>query len=531
MPAAASALRLTKLTALTDILNNNVTKELTRNKPTRTKLTRTKSPAKTSVRKALSLAESYDSGFDPDWYLAQYPDVALAGVSPMHHFTRHGRAEGRLPRALEAVELDTLLWSGSREAFDRLIALMTSRSKTPVSRLESSYAGWFVARWYAAMGQWEWALKAIELSVAEPVLRPGVHTPDLLYVDSLSLNGKVNLAKGHIAKAFRETKHNDWIFATANLQGRSVLSKLEIANLFYLREGIAPITLIPEASRTAFDALSSEAEPQVSAKRLPLISVLMPVFNAGKTLDTALRSILSQTWTNIEVLLVNDASTDASAKVIKVWARKDKRIKAINMPRNQGAYAARNAALARSRGDFITVHDSDDWSHPQKLELQAQALMANKSLKASVSHWIRATEDLTFGGWQYPPNWVSWCHRNTSSLMFRRSVFKELGYWDRVICSADAEYYHRLLKAYGEPAVMEVRPLVPLSFGRITAGSLTQSSETSIFTRISGLRWHYQQAYFSWHANVKTTKELYMPENPRSRPFPVEKRMLRRSKR
>jgi len=497
------------------------------------KLTRNKRPTATTPGRTLT--QGNGDAFDPDWYLTQYPDVASSGMLPVQHFTNYGRAEGRLPRALQAVDLDPLLWSGSREAFDRLVTLMTSYSESPVDKLEASYAGWFLARWYASMDEWHWALKAIEYCVGEPALRPGIHTPDLLYVDALVANRKTKLAKDHIAQALGASNHPDWIFATANLRGATVSSKLEIASLLYEREGLATIHVRPRAKKSSFDRLESltdDVSPTGltacrNKERLPMISVLMPVFNSEQTIETALRSILSQTWTNLEVLVVNDASSDASADLIKAWAKKDNRVKAFNLPSNQGAYAARNFALARSRGDFITVHDSDDWSHPQKLELQARALMANKSLKASVSHWIRATEDLTFGGWQYPPNWVSWCHRNTSSLMFRRSVFKALGFWDRVVCNADTEYYHRIMKAYGENSIVEVKQSIPLAFGRITSGSLTQSRTTSIFTNISGLRWNYYQAYLAWHGNARTIKDLYMPENPRSRPFPVEAGMLR----
>ena len=113
--------------------------------------------------------------------------------------------------------------------------------------------------------------------------------------------------------------------------------------------------------------------------------------------------------------------------------------------------------------------------------------------------------------------------------MFRRSVFETLGFWDRVVCSADTEYYHRLLKVYGEAAVVEVKPQCPLALGRITPTSLTQASATSIFTCVSGLRWNYHQAFKAWHEQAKSPEGLYMPAEPQIRPFPVEAAMLRKS--
>jgi hypothetical protein len=464
---------------------------------------------------------------DSDWYLSEYPDVAAAGVPPLHHFIHHGRAEGRLPCALDAVELDTALWSGSCRASEQLFKLMGSKSKKPKSRLEASYAGWFLARWHAAKGEWASALKAIRICLSDTVLRPGIHTPDLLYVDALRFNNKLSQAKDYLHIKTRDDSHPDWLFATANLGGTSTQEKLEIVNLLYAHHGLVPIDWQSRQHATFFHGLTAASAEPVRASRSSLVSVLMPVFNAQNTVDTALRSVLDQSWRNLEVIVVNDASTDSTAEILKAWAQKDSRVKVFHLRSNRGAYGARNLALSRSNGKFVTVHDSDDWSHPQKIELQVRALLDSKSAKASVSHWIRATEDLVFGGWQYPPNWVSWCHRNTSSLMFRRSVFAELGYWDGVVCSGDTEYYHRIMKAYGDQSVVEVEPSIPLSIGRITPGSLTQAKSTSIFTNIVGLRWNYYQAYLAWHEAATRPKDLYMPANPKARRFPVEPGMLR----
>jgi hypothetical protein len=89
---------------------------------------------------------------------------------------------------------------------------------------------------------------------------------------------------------------------------------------------------------------------------------------------------------------------------------------------------------------------------------------------------------------------MGWVHRNVSSLMFRRSVFEQLGYWDRVTVNADTEYYYRVITAFGADRVKEVLPGVPLSFARHSPTSLTQRPETSLRSVFGGMRKAYQDA-------------------------------------
>jgi len=93
----------------------------------------------------------------------------------------------------------------------------------------------------------------------------------------------------------------------------------------------------------------------------PVISILVPIYNTKEYLPQCLDSILNQTLRNIEVICVNDASTDDSLRVLNKYAQKDSRIILINKPRNEGLPQARRSALAVSRGQYILPVDSDDW--------------------------------------------------------------------------------------------------------------------------------------------------------------------------
>ncbi|MBQ6432112.1 MAG: glycosyltransferase [Oscillospiraceae bacterium] len=92
----------------------------------------------------------------------------------------------------------------------------------------------------------------------------------------------------------------------------------------------------------------------------PLISVIIPVYNPGKYLQPCLSSIVNQTYKNLEIILIDDGSTDGSAALCDDYAAKDKRIKCIHQ-KNSGVSAARNRGLAEATGDFYSFPDSDDY--------------------------------------------------------------------------------------------------------------------------------------------------------------------------
>lgn len=94
-----------------------------------------------------------------------------------------------------------------------------------------------------------------------------------------------------------------------------------------------------------------------------LISVILPVYNVGKFIGKCLASIISQSYTNMEIILVNDGSTDNSVEIINEYIDKDERIKLVNSE-NKGVSVARNIGLEKSQGDFIVFIDSDDYIAP-----------------------------------------------------------------------------------------------------------------------------------------------------------------------
>jgi tetratricopeptide (TPR) repeat protein len=175
------------------------------------------------------------------------------------------------------------------------------------------------------------------------------------------------------------------LLASGASRAEAEKEQLRFLNAVFALHDLAPLALRdPAGELTIANIHTPSATP--CAECALKVSVLMPAYNAEDTIAHSLRSLLEQTWTNLEILVVDDASSDATVTLVEALARKDARIRLIRREKNGGAYAARNTALALTTGDLITVQDSDDWSHAQKIALQAQSFVADASCVANISH-------------------------------------------------------------------------------------------------------------------------------------------------
>jgi glycosyltransferase involved in cell wall biosynthesis len=108
----------------------------------------------------------------------------------------------------------------------------------------------------------------------------------------------------------------------------------------------------------------------------PLISVVMPVYNIAAYLDEAISSILAQTYPNIEIIIVDDGSTDDSAEVVRAWASRDERIRPLFIAHG-GAGKARNEGIKIALGEYLAFHDADDIALPERLSVQLAWMQEN----------------------------------------------------------------------------------------------------------------------------------------------------------
>lgn len=472
----------------------------------------------------------YQSVVDAEWYLATYPDVAVAGANPQQHYDLHGAAEGRLPRYLQAFRLESALWGGfTKLALPDLRAWQASTD----DREELAYASWALARWYASAAQWSEALPYID-ALAQP-LPPyiGGLGPTLLRAEVLLRNGEQSLAQACVAEAIAaKGMQPDLCLAAANVllaTEDAQQQSPDARRLYWLNRALAAADLAPITKRDSEVALTldnlqascaSQVPPQAQAK----ISVIMPAFNAEAFIETALRSLLAQSWSNLEILVVDDCSSDATVERVSALAREDARIVLLQQPANRGAYAARNAALKYATGTFVVNHDSDDWSHPQRLELMAAPLLQNPDLVGTVAEWVRTDTELHFQCWRIENSLIE---PSVSTMMMRSDAVRELGGWDEVRVAADHELRQRLQRRHGAETLLYLLPGVPLVIARQLPQSLTMASGTHLRSTFFGLRQLYSALADTWHAMTEDATQLCISANPDTRAFPAPAPMLR----
>ncbi len=169
----------------------------------------------------------------------------------------------------------------------------------------------------------------------------------------------------------------------------------------------------------------------------PLVSCIVPVFNGEAYLGEALDSILAQTWRPLEIIVVDDGSTDGSAALAEAYGAVVRVIKQANA----GCAAARNAGLAAATGDFVAFLDADDVWHPEKLNRQMARFEARPDLDYTVTHvqnfWqddAREEEELHRGQKRSQPI-PGYVH---GTLLCRRGSFDTLGPFETGVNHGDA---------------------------------------------------------------------------------------------
>ena len=190
----------------------------------------------------------------------------------------------------------------------------------------------------------------------------------------------------------------------------------------------------------------------------PLVSVLIPCYNAGKYIGETLESVFRQTWQNIEVIVVDDGSTDNSADIIRSF--RDPRLKLIEQT-NKGSTTARNVGISQVTGDFVQYLDADDLLAPDKIELQMGRL-ANAPRSIASAEWARFHTSPDEAKFLPEPVWrdldsLNWLVESRSDglgmmqpgiWLIPTSVVRAAGPWrEDLSLNDDAEYFTRILLA------------------------------------------------------------------------------------
>jgi glycosyltransferase involved in cell wall biosynthesis len=185
---------------------------------------------------------------------------------------------------------------------------------------------------------------------------------------------------------------------------------------------------------------------------MPLVSVIIPAFNAAKYVQDCITSVLQQTFSDFEILVIDDASSDQTVMLLEQM--QDPRLNIISLSENGGVSAARNEGIALAKGEFITFLDADDLWSPDKLALQVQALLDNP--KAGVAYsWTYYLDDKTGLKHCIKPRVQGSVHRKLlqknfigsigSNILVRAVAIEKLGGFDATLSYAeDWEFCLRL---------------------------------------------------------------------------------------
>lgn len=139
-----------------------------------------------------------------------------------------------------------------------------------------------------------------------------------------------------------------------------------------------------------------------------LVTIITPAYNAAAYISETIESVLAQTYTNWEMLIVNDCSKDNTVEIVQSYVEKDKRIKLINLKQNSGAAAARNTAIQNAKGRYIAFLDSDDLWKKEKLQKQLNFMQQNsyaftftgyenfKETKENIQNKVKVPQSLNY---------------------------------------------------------------------------------------------------------------------------------------
>lgn len=419
-------------------------------------------------------------------------------------------------RIIEQIKYDLYNLGFTERAYAELKATFEAAEDLYLKRL----AAWELTLWHTNMYTKKDATMALQyIQVALDGEKDGdqLRKGAIIKAECLERLDKIDEGIQVIQDMLSIQKHPDLYLAMANLE-EQIDDRLTWINKALSTYELQPIYFESNGHEVTYDDLRTE---KIHSKKQtgPKVSVILPAYNFESGIHIAIDSILTQTWENIELLIVDDCSTDHTVEVIKQYMEKDDRVKLFHTPVNSGPYVARNIALKAATGEYVTVNDADDWSHAEKLETQVTHLIENNSIIANTSGHARLTEELKLYRRGTPGIYI---FPNMSSLMFRRKqVIKELGSWDSVRFAADGEFKRRLLKAFGKEKFVDLQT-GPLSLPRQSVHSLTGSPAFGYNGFFMGARREYVESLEYHHEHAET---LHYPFPLEERPFPVPEPM------
>gem|GEM_PF-1080632 len=262
---------------------------------------------------------------------------------------------------------------------------------------------------------------------------------------------------------------------------------LSHVNDLYLGDDLEPISLMPGAGNVLDSVACAASELTIDG---PLVSVIIPAWGDGPWLETAVESVLAQSYQHLEVFVVDTSCTAGDGDHLDWWQLRDPRIQVLRLPAPGGYGHAVNYAIENHvHGRYIALHPERAWSHPRKIQRQVANLEARQDCPANTSMEVRITPNFEFCRDAEPVL----ARRSASALMLRKSMLSGIGRWDEVLQYSEYEYYARLRCITGAwPFAVGSAPMTVVRMHN------TQSSDTGVAT-VDQTRWWYERLYREWH--------------------------------
>ena len=188
-----------------------------------------------------------------------------------------------------------------------------------------------------------------------------------------------------------------------------------------------------------------------------MISIIMPVYNADKYIKDSIVSVINQTFSEWELLIIDDCSTDNSLEIINFYEKKDKRIKKFALNKNQGVSTARNIGINNSSGDYLAFLDSDDIWNANKLEIQYEFMKKNEIFFSYTHYKVFGSSTKIFC-----PNKINYelmlisCFIGCSTVMVNKKIIRK-SFFEEFKIRNDWAFWLKILKSiktgYGLPII------------------------------------------------------------------------------
>jgi glycosyltransferase involved in cell wall biosynthesis len=257
----------------------------------------------------------------------------------------------------------------------------------------------------------------------------------------------------------------------------------------YRAAGIEAPLISAAEGQSPFARLHTDAVTAIDTPER--ITVVVSSYQPDERLLVAVQSVVLSSWANLEVLVFDDASGPEFTHWYDQAEAIDPRVTVHRMPVNGGTYRIRNRALDIATGDFLTFHDSDDWMHPRRLELQVQHLREHPNLPANTTLSVRVTGNLEFiNSRSLGPKLCE------PAILLRRTAVRErVGYFDSLRKAADAEFRLRVQAAWN----VEVPTIgsIPLTWQLVASDSLSDSDIRRYWIHLE--RRIHRSCYEAWH--------------------------------